>query len=66
MRVVITMNNRMAPSALLPALCEHGLTDAKALDNVGVIIGSIEEDDMPLLRAVEGVADVSPEREFRV
>jgi hypothetical protein len=58
---VVTASGDRSLSDVEKKLTEAGLVVDQVLDEIGVLIGSASEDDADKLRAIPGVADVSPE-----
>lgn len=58
---IVTASGDRSLSDVKKNLTEAGFSVDKVLNEIGVITGSASEDDTDKLRAIPGVADVSPE-----
>lgn len=63
-RWVVTATPEHPLPEIAKALTEGGFAIHRRLDDIGVVIGSAEEDAVERIRRIPGVADVSPDEDI--
>ena len=63
---IVTTSGKGSLSDVRKKLTESGFKVDKVLDEIGVITGTSNDDDVERLRKVAGVADVSPDEQVDI